>query len=812
MRRILAVLLIFLFSQFFPGSSVFPIHQAKASGTTYYVANAGNDACNGTSSSLGSSGACSWQTIAHVNAQTFSAGDSILFNKGDTWSGACLIVPSSGSTSSPITIGSYGSGSKPILNPSTVVGNFGFSTNVTLANTLISLANNNAFVDFGASTPALTSYAGLLLTITDNSGKHLTGYIKAAGSGSTPGTLGSEMLTNPGFETPYTSGVAQGWFASGTATETQETTIIHGGTSSQKIVTSGSAAGVFEYPAVTSGGLYVISGWYYLASGTAHLEWTQDIANIIVSTSTTGSWQQLSSKQTTPIGDTNDGPFAKAMASSTIYADDFSLKQVTAPSSTGVTITSTANGSTYNWTSEDSGFNRNDPNGYTYSVSGYVSSVYSTSLTTQPFEVFEDTIPLQEATTSACSDGNWYWSSNILYYTPTSGIVSGHAVTYITSNLTGATNGIDLSNQSYITVNGLRFINAFQGITGTESTAQLNNITVTNNDFFYGYVGYQPWSLTGSSNGTANGNYCYCTGKCITLLDTNNASSNNTATFSNYTETNNILINVGTVNGTTSWATATRVLLDLEGISMQNLQNSLISQNTITGGYNESIYCWTNTGSSCSNNTITRNYVANNNSIAISMHGNGFYSGNLIDYNVLVNTTGSGNAPSGASNGSVFNISNMTGPTAQNLVVNNTIYGGQNVGEFRHYPNYVTFENNIVYNNTADYMIVDGFNSTFIVDKNLYGSTSKTFYLSGVEETFTGWQAFGFDLHSPTPTNPLFISSSDFRLTNLSPAINAGTWLGLFYDYLGNPIRGVPDIGAYENQGGILAFPGMAPH
>ena len=48
--------------------------------------------------------------------------------------------------------------------------------------------------------------------------------------------------------------------------------------------------------------------------------------------------------------------------------DEASLKQVLTPSATGVTIVSAAGGSTYNWTYEQSGFNRNDSSGYTYKV------------------------------------------------------------------------------------------------------------------------------------------------------------------------------------------------------------------------------------------------------------------------------------------------------------------------------------------------------------------------------------------------------------------------------------------------------------
>lgn len=40
--------------------------------------------------------------------------------------------------------------------------------------------------------------------------------------------------------------------------------------------------------------------------------------------------------------------------------------------------------------------------------------------------------------------------------------------------------------------------------------------------------------------------------------------------------------------------------------------------------------------------------------------------------------------------------------------------------------------------------------------------------------------------------------TSDYRLLSSSPAINAGVDVGLTTDYLGNNIRGLPDVGAYE--------------
>jgi len=48
--------------------------------------------------------------------------------------------------------------------------------------------------------------------------------------------------------------------------------------------------------------------------------------------------------------------------------------------------------------------------------------------------------------------------------------------------------------------------------------------------------------------------------------------------------------------------------------------------------------------------------------------------------------------------------------------------------------------------------------------------------------------------------NPLFVSTTDFHLQSGSPAKNAGLNVVLTSDYEGNPIVGIPDIGAFEFQ------------
>ncbi|HEY5583688.1 MAG TPA: RICIN domain-containing protein [Ruminiclostridium sp.] len=82
---------------------------SAAGGTTYYVSSsAGNDSNNGTSSST------PWKTLAKAS-QAYVAGDSLLLKCGDTWNEE-LHPTGSGTSASPITIGSYGTGNKPIIS------------------------------------------------------------------------------------------------------------------------------------------------------------------------------------------------------------------------------------------------------------------------------------------------------------------------------------------------------------------------------------------------------------------------------------------------------------------------------------------------------------------------------------------------------------------------------------------------------------------------------------------------------------------------------------------------------------------------
>jgi hypothetical protein len=87
--------------------------------TIYYVSNTGSDAAAGTSEGT------AWATVAKVNsvwaAGTFAPGDSILFERGGTWSGTTLVPAEDGTNSLRIVVGAYGSGADPILSGASTI-------------------------------------------------------------------------------------------------------------------------------------------------------------------------------------------------------------------------------------------------------------------------------------------------------------------------------------------------------------------------------------------------------------------------------------------------------------------------------------------------------------------------------------------------------------------------------------------------------------------------------------------------------------------------------------------------------------------
>ncbi|GAB3779600.1 hypothetical protein GCM10028818_30420 [Spirosoma horti] len=85
--------------------------------STYYVANLGNDANDGRSVTS------PFRSLNRVNQLNLQAGDSVLFRRGDTFSGT-LVLKNSGLSSKPLFVGAYGQGAKPTLTGAVPVKNW----------------------------------------------------------------------------------------------------------------------------------------------------------------------------------------------------------------------------------------------------------------------------------------------------------------------------------------------------------------------------------------------------------------------------------------------------------------------------------------------------------------------------------------------------------------------------------------------------------------------------------------------------------------------------------------------------------------
>ncbi|HPT21338.1 MAG TPA: SwmB domain-containing protein, partial [Bacteroidales bacterium] len=145
------------------------------------------------------------------------------------------------------------------------------------------------------------------------------------------------------------------------------------------------------------------------------------------------------------------------------------------------------------------------------------------------------------------------------------------------------------------------------------------------------------------------------------------------------------------------------------------------------------------------------------------------------------------------------------------FIINNTIFldGSTNHSNFALYSvagTNVTIKNNIVFSNSSNTTLLNvNLNSSFVCDNNLYyapsDQTNILRYNGRNYHTLSEWQtATGLDIHSKYG-DPLFTNyTNNWTLRAESPAIDAGAYVDIIYDFLKNPIVGAPDIGAFEFQ------------
>jgi hypothetical protein len=248
---------------------------------------------------------------------------------------------------------------------------------VTQANSKISAATDTAFVDFSAGTN-LTDHLGKYLVYKDSVGRQLRGWIKAAGSGE---TLDSECISSGDAFSGWTLGT--GWSVAG-----------------GQLLADGSGANASAYklyankpPVVT---LVKISfDLVSVVSGSMRVQSnTQVFTDYIGTAATHETYKTIT---------TTDSSFYCRSNSLNGVVDNVSLKQVLTPSTTGCTITSTKNGTTYNWEYQDASFNYNDASGYTYQIIDRDLSAFCDG--NHSIEIYDDSSKFIKGVPSAIGTG-----------------------------------------------------------------------------------------------------------------------------------------------------------------------------------------------------------------------------------------------------------------------------------------------------------------------------------------------------------------------------------------------------------------------
>lgn len=242
----------------------------------------------------------------------------------------------------------------------------GVTGSVSLANIRLSLVDGTAFVDFSAAA-TLTPYLNGKLTLTDSAGKKAIGYIKAAGTGE---TLGDELIANTGFESDVSGWTpARGTFA-------QDNTIKQAGTYSGVLTVSAGQTSAYvasQASSYVAGGLYKMTAYVHKNTGS-------DLSLRLLNQADSGfaytvavnplSFTLYALYGVLPLNETAIKAAVRMTGTegNKSNIDETSLRLVLTPSATGVTITSTPGGTTYNWASIEAGFNYNDASGYTYTI------------------------------------------------------------------------------------------------------------------------------------------------------------------------------------------------------------------------------------------------------------------------------------------------------------------------------------------------------------------------------------------------------------------------------------------------------------
>jgi hypothetical protein len=430
------------------------------------------------------------------------------------------------------------------------------------------------------------------------------------------------------------------------------------------------------------------------------------------------------------------------------------------------------------------------------------SNIWDATVTTEPLVVLKSRTLQTNAGSRAAIDeeGEWFWTGNTLSV-------------YATSDPSGL---VEAANRSDVLSTAGRNYLTFRNITvecsntrdyamvHTSYSSTENSVKFYNCIFQYS-AGYGIWIGAGANGAVSNG----MLDSCIIRYNWNNGI------FVQYSATSYTIRNCEIYsNGLDPVNAANGIWGNLGGFTISNCD---VYDNGIgvTNGPPHGIYHHISAG------TVTiRNCTIHDqpNGSGIRLRGDAIVSNNAIydnadaginiDQNESAGETYTitGNLIYGNDDNAVI-VGGASSGSLNLVMYNNTIYhdGAWGIIELAYTLNSLTLKNNIFYvpSGASAYYLINAqyVPTTRIIDYNIYyrGSGGTDLWRMGESypSTLSAWQALEYDANGSI-TDPLLTSSTDYTLQSESPAIDAGTDVGLTRDFLGYVIDENPDIGAYE--------------
>ena len=754
----------------------------------YYVSNTGNDALDGLSPLN------AWRTIAKVNATSFVPGDRIGLKAGNMWR-EILTVPSNGGVGSPIVIGKYGSGAKPILNGSNVIT--GWTPENITGTSLAADANlqgyfkfDNDWNDSSGKANHLTASGGSpTFENTDiKQGTHAANFVAATSDVSTrvdaslsanfPGKVGS-VNTNMTVGcwvkfnsiTPYQGILSKGDESNGYVLRME---------SNQKISFVVKLDGVSIYTVVSN----VIVGkdiWYHVVGRINSVTTFVEIfingikqtayydATIAAVPATSGSAFRIGFAAGQPYLDGKLDEvfvFNKALTDAEIFG-------IYAHGIDGTRNVYTAyykDGLIYNLI----GYAFEDGIAMSESGPDYKASRLS------DVDLSKETIPQM---------GLWWDIAIPRLYIRCSGDADPATKTIEVAQRQTCL----VAHKNYITIQDIQCEkSSYFGVDtlGIDNIIQRNTIK---NIRAYA-SNYSPGRGQGIVNMAGNGTVI--TGNDVSLCDwgINSAATDNTDGIHIY---NNHVFNIG----------ADGIMVHA-GIG-KTYANVLIENNIV---HNVGLFRQGGVGIIWNGPAVgTQGDSSGNGNIA---RYNITYNNGVFDQGIGIGIQGSPTNPIKIYYNLIYGIYGrcilIGGGTGGHIVYNNTCQG--RVGKFDKFTG-IQFDlgaanclvkNNIFYATEGSTVLlgITGSVTGHVINNNTYyGGGATPFYWAG-NKSFAAYKTASSQDANSLNVNPLFtdLAGLDFTLQVGSPAINTGVDVSLIRDILGNPIVGTPDIGAYEKQ------------